>query len=49
MQKRQLINEVRRMSEDKAVGKSYSSVDEMIEDLLTQKTECQADEKHIHK
>ena len=43
------INEVRRMSEDKAIGKSYSSVDEMIEDLLTQKTGYLADEKHIHK
>ena len=43
------INEVRRMSEDKTIGKSYSSVDEMIEDLLTQKTGCQAGEKHICK
>lgn len=43
------INDVRRMSEDKTIGKSYSSVDEMIEDLLTQKTGCQADKKRIHK
>ncbi len=28
------VNEVRRMKEDKAIGKTYADVDEMMKDLL---------------